>query len=199
MSMTNYSGLKASIANWLNRTDLTSEIPDFISLAETRMAHEIRIPTIEKKVLLTPNSEGYSLIPSDYLEVKDVFFNNKPLQRVSLTNIHTYSEASGTPTLFAREADKIKFFPTPTMSASDTLTMIYYYGVDPLSDSAPTNSLLQTAPELYLYGALVEAANFLGSDSGQWEMGYQTSYNRIMTHLRYSEFSGATPQIDNGY
>lgn len=199
MSITTYDGLKASIANWLNRDDLTNEIPDFITMAETRLAHEVRIPTLEKKALITVDTDGYSTIPADFLEVKDIFYNGTPLQRLSVTKMHTYSGESGTPLYFAREAGKLLFYPTPTMSASDSLEMIYYYKVDPLSDAAPTNVLLSTTPELYLYGSLVEAANFLGSDSSQWEMGYQTAYNRIMSHLRYSEFSGSTAQIANGY
>ena len=80
MSITNYSGLKASIANWLNRTDLTSEIPDFIELAENRIFHDVRVPTNEKTVLLTLSSDGYATIPSDFLEVKDVFFNYNPFR-----------------------------------------------------------------------------------------------------------------------
>ena len=34
MAITTYSELKTSIANFLDRDDLTSVIPDFISLAE---------------------------------------------------------------------------------------------------------------------------------------------------------------------
>ena len=50
MSLANYSGLKASVANWLNRTDLTAEIVDFIELAENRISHELRIPAMEKTI-----------------------------------------------------------------------------------------------------------------------------------------------------
>ena len=34
MPLTTYDELKASIADFLNRSDLTNAIPDFISLAE---------------------------------------------------------------------------------------------------------------------------------------------------------------------
>jgi len=199
MSLANYDGLKASVANWLNRTDLATEIPDFIALAESRLAHELRIPTIEKKSVITIDSEGYTTIPADFLEVKDVFFNDTPLSRVSVTQIHSYTARSGVPDYFAREAGKILFFPTPTLSASDRIEMIYYFEVDPLSDSAPTNVLMSTVPELYLYASLSEASKFLGSDGSRWEAAYQESYNRVMSHLRYAEFSGSTPQIFAGY
>lgn len=199
MSLNTYSDLKASIANWLNRDDIANEIPDFISLAESRIAHEVRLPTLEKKVLISLDTEGYTTIPVDFLEAKDVFFNDKPLERRSLAEIKSYEPYSGIPIYFAREVGKLTFFPKPTMGATDKLEMIYYQQVASLSDSAPTNVLLSTVPELYLYGSLVEAANFLGSDSSQWEMNYQTAYNRIVQHSRDSEGSGSTVQIANGY
>ena len=43
MALTSYSELKSSLADWLNRDDLTSVIPDFISLAEAQI--ERRLPT----------------------------------------------------------------------------------------------------------------------------------------------------------
>ena len=44
MALTNYSSLKTSIANWLNRSDLTSEISDdFIKLVEADMNSKLRV------------------------------------------------------------------------------------------------------------------------------------------------------------
>ena len=34
MALTTFSGLKSSIADWLNRSDLTNQIADFIALTE---------------------------------------------------------------------------------------------------------------------------------------------------------------------
>ena len=77
--------------------------------------------------------------------------------------------------------------------------MIYYYDVGRLSATATTNVMLSTAPELYLYGALVEASNFLGSDGSRWEAGYQQAFARLIKHARDSEFAGSTPQVNSGY
>lgn len=199
MSLSNYDGLKASIANWLNRDDLTNEIPDFIELAENRIFHEVRIPTNEKTVLLTLSTDGYATLPSDFLEVKDVFWNYQPLKRVSLTELHSYVTRSGAPDYFARETYRLKFFPTPTVVASDEMRMIYYYDVGRLTSTSTTNVMLSTAPELYLYGSLVEAANFLGSDPSKWEVGYQSAYSRLVKHTREAETAGSTPQVNSGY
>jgi hypothetical protein len=42
MSLTTYSELQSSIADWLNRTDLTSQIKDFITIAESRLDRELK-------------------------------------------------------------------------------------------------------------------------------------------------------------
>ncbi len=38
-----YTGLQASIAGYLHRADLTSNIPDFVALAEARIARDLRL------------------------------------------------------------------------------------------------------------------------------------------------------------
>ena len=42
MALTTYNELKTSLADWLNRQDLTSTIPDFISLAEAQIERQLR-------------------------------------------------------------------------------------------------------------------------------------------------------------
>jgi hypothetical protein len=42
MALTTYAELKTSIADFLNRDDLTSAIPDFITLAEADMQRRVK-------------------------------------------------------------------------------------------------------------------------------------------------------------
>ncbi len=42
MALTYYTGLKTSIADFLNRDDLTSVIPDFVALAEAQINRDVR-------------------------------------------------------------------------------------------------------------------------------------------------------------
>jgi hypothetical protein len=198
MSFSTYSELKSAIADWLNRTDLTNQIPDFITLAENRISHELRIPAIEKSIILNVAS-GYATLPSDFLEAKDVFCNYDPLTRVSLSEIHRLESRSGTPELFARETYRLMFYPTP-VGDDDEIRMIYYYDVGRLSDSQTSHVLLDLAPELYLYGALVEATDYLGGDQlGAYEAKFQAAMSRLVKHSRDSEVAGATPIVSSGY
>lgn len=200
MSLTTYDGLKLSVADWLNREDLSSVIPDLIELAENRIFHELRAPINEKTADLTLGADGYTTIPNDYLEVKDLFWNYTPLTRISLTALHSYIARSGQPPeFFAREQSKFLVFPVPTVQAADTLRMIYYFTPEHLSSTVTTNSIFQTAPELYLYGTLVEAANYLGSDGSRWEGAYQSAMGRTLQHAKTSEYAGATTQVQSGY
>lgn len=199
MSLTTYDGLQASIANWLNRTDLTSEIPDFIALAEDRLSQEVRVPTTEKTAAVILDANGAVTIPADFLELKYAFYNENPLERVSLTELRGYVKTSGDPVIFAREARQFVFQPIPTMTATDRLIFIYYKDVPALSALNPTNELLEMAPQLYLYSSLVEASNFLGSDPSRWETSYQSALSRLLLHARSAEFAGSTPQISSGY
>lgn len=199
MSLNTYDGLKASIANWLNRTDLATEIPDFIALAEDRLSQEVRVPTIEKTISITLDTNGAFDIPADFLELKYAFYNDNPLQRVSLNELRDFASTSGSPDIFAREARKFIFQPIPTMTATDKLNLIYYKNVPVLSALNPTNELLEMGPQLYLYGSLVEASNFLGSDPSRWETSYQSALSRLLLHARTAEFAGSTPQISSGY
>ena len=41
MSIGNYAELQTAIANFMARSDLTSQIPDFITMAEARMSREL--------------------------------------------------------------------------------------------------------------------------------------------------------------
>jgi hypothetical protein len=50
MSIATYSELKTAVANYLARTDLTDQIPDFIRFAEIRLRRELRIRQMLKTV-----------------------------------------------------------------------------------------------------------------------------------------------------
>ena len=200
MSLTTYDGLKLSVADWINRDDLQNVIPDLIELAENRIFHELRTPVNEKTINMTLSSEGYATLPSDFLEVKDLFWNYNPLERISLSQIHSYIPRTGSsPEYFARETYRLRFFPVPTMLDTDEVRMIYYYDVGRLSSTNTSNVVFAAAPELYLYATLAEAANYLGSDGSRWEGGYQNAMGRLLQHAKTAEYAGSTASVQSGY
>ena len=73
MALTSYTTLKASIANWLNRSDLTDEIADdFIVLTEADFNSKLRVRKMIAQSTITIDSETES-IPTGFLQVRDFY------------------------------------------------------------------------------------------------------------------------------
>lgn len=205
MSITTYSELKAALADWLNRDDISDDrLGDFVSFAENRIFHELRIPTMERVVLLDTDSAGKAYIPADFLEAKDVFFNGAPLDRTSLSDLTSRGAAVGKPQTFARENGLLVFWPNPgdITGTDDELRMIYYAEPDRLSATNAANSVFLLAPDLYLYGALVAAGVYVSvapEKLALWQQSFGDLMQRLIGHARQAEVSGSTLTIKSGY
>jgi hypothetical protein len=87
MSFATYSDLQTSIANYLARSDLTSIIPDFITLAENRLRRELRIRQMLKSVTTsTVSGDATVELPSDFLEIRDFVVMTNPIQPLSYSS-----------------------------------------------------------------------------------------------------------------
>ena len=166
MSITTYDGLKTSIANWLNRDDLTSVIPDFIALAEASIARDMRHFKQEKRVTTDVN-ERYENLPNDWLEIQQVQFSDggiiSSMSSAEMERMRSANDTTAKPRYMRLTADQIEFYPAP--DASYEVTMQYYARVPALDDTNTTNWLLRDAPDVLLYGALVASAPYLADDA----------------------------------
>lgn len=170
MAITNYGELKTAIADWLDRSDLTSRIPDFISFAEARihygsaqgpmMLQPVRLRAMETEVDLTITS-GRATLPTDFLEARRILFLSDPTQIIELLAPELFWRmdaglSSGRPRRATIEGSDLILSPSPDTSNDVQLT--YFAKFTTLSGDADTNWLLQNAPDIYLFAALVEAA-----------------------------------------
>lgn len=165
MSLDTFANLKTAIADHLGRSDLTSYIPDFITLAEARHKREIRIREMVTRSAITVNARQISL-PTGFLEAKTFRLLTSPVTVLKPTNFdymnQVRDETSGKPSYFVI-SNEIEFDKTPDSSYSGEI--VYYKAFTALSDGATSNSLLTRAPDAYLYGALVASAPFLLDDA----------------------------------
>lgn len=167
MTISTYSDLKTQIAAFLNRSDLTTQIPVFVQLAESRIFYgsdPLRVQDMETSTNLTFNTQRVSL-PSDFLERRRVYIANGTskieLEYKAPAQFWSLSEASqsGTPKYFTIEKSEIVLAPSP--DSSYTGYLLYYAKYDDLSSDSDTNWLLTNAPGVYLDGALMEAFSYL--------------------------------------
>jgi hypothetical protein len=76
VALTTYSELKASVADFLNRTDLTTTIPDFIALAEADINSHFDLRTVESDQALTAvTNSRFIALPAGFREPQNLWIN----------------------------------------------------------------------------------------------------------------------------
>tara|TARA_R100001230_G_C5588961_1_gene105703 strand:+ start:37 stop:711 length:675 start_codon:yes stop_codon:yes gene_type:complete len=203
MALTSYTTLKASIANWLNRSDLTDEIADdFIVLTEADFNSKLRVRKMITQSTITIDSETES-IPTGFLQVRDFYIlsgsTKYPLRYMTPPQMDQVKGTSvtGIPQAYTILGDTFRFTPKPDSSYTGYLN--YYKKFDALSSTNATNFILTDHPAIYLYGSLFHAANFLGGYNPQqvqtWQQMYATALERLELNDREDQFSGSPLQI----
>lgn len=198
MALSTYAELKTSIGDWLNRADLATTIPDFISLAEAQIERNLRTRQMIVRANASFDSE-YGAVPSDFLETKSLKLTSTnpitPLQFLSIDDMdETRSQytASGKPRFFTVVGNQLRIAPTP--DSTYTAELIYFAKLTKLSNSVTVNWLLTSSPDIYLYGALLQAAPYLQDDARiqTWATLYERALNDLKTADARASTSGGS-------
>lgn len=192
MAITNYSELQTSIANFLARDDLTTQIPDFISLAESRMSRELQARSQEKRATANlTGGDAFVSLPTDLRSVRLVKLNTSPKEVLEyytpakLDELYA-SNSQGKPRAYTIIGGEIKFAPNP--DTTYTAELVYMEGIPDLSDSNSTNIILTRHPDAYLYGALAAASVYLMDD--QKTTVYEQLFTRAIDEIKREEERG---------
>lgn len=168
MALTNYGELKTAVANWLNRDDITARVPEFIALAENRINLDLRVRLMETSTTLTTASATRTVaLPSGWRQARSVYISGTPNVRLEYRTPVNYwsiysSLTSAKPTVYTIEGENMLFGPVP--DAIYSVPVMYYQEITALSADGDNNGLFTLSVGLYLYGALIESAPFLGND-----------------------------------
>ena len=206
MAITNYSELKSAIADWLDRTDLTDQIPDFITLAEARHKRDFKLRRMETRVTAdTIADTEYYTLPDNYVAMRNIQLNTDPktsleyLTPEQMDRIYAGSN-KGKPKAYSIIGNDIQLRPLP--DSVYEIEILYFKHFAPLSDSAPTNEMLTNHPDAYLYGALVEAEPYLQNDKRlqTWSSLYDRAKQDIISSNERDRHSGVAPttRVDYG-
>ena len=186
MALANYADLQSSVATWINRTDLTAVIPDFITIAEAHHSRDLRLrKQINSTTIPTiPNTRGVAL-PSDFLEFENVSLLASPERQLTyapvehLDIVYPNGGTAAMPSLYTVEADQLLFGPTP--DAVYSISVLYFARFPSLTISS-TNWLMTNHPTTYLYAALMEACIYIKDKSGAAE--YKALYEKVTKDLQ---------------
>jgi hypothetical protein len=163
--ISNYATLQSTIADYLNRSDLTSQIQTFIQFVEADLNSRLRAREMIVRATTT-NDDEFVKLPLDFLEAINLQINGgmSPLRYITLdeADIVNARKALTVPTFYSLMNGAIELVPPPAQDIE--IEMVYYGKIPALSDSNPTNWMLLKAPDVYLYGAMVHASPYLMDD-----------------------------------
>jgi hypothetical protein len=179
MALNNLAGLKASAAAWIERSGdpaVSTIIDDCVTLCEARInkTPSMRIPEMETEGTLTL-IDGKAQLPVDFLAMKRVVANTSPQRLLQYAEPGWFSQAyplGGTDEssgFYTIAGTLSPGGPGPTQQmlhsrSPATLGIVYYARVPSLATVDP-NWLLIKAPDIYLYGTILELLVALEGDA----------------------------------
>ena len=160
MALNTNADLQASIADWLNRSDLSAQIPDFLTLAQLKINRRLSI--VEQEILteITPVAQSTTLPVGTKFVISVSDSKGRPIEAVSMSELLDYAPECGAVTRYSVSGDNIYFAPTPESTSTETYSVLYSADKDLNGgDNGPV--LLQ---DIYLNAALHEAYVYLKDD-----------------------------------
>lgn len=205
MAINTYATLVSASTEWLARdqdTTLTARIPDFITLCEAKLNRDLYHVKMEKRSYASfnlSNSEPeYVSLPSDFQSMRRIRLSSvtgKPrLEYKSQMELDDYrtrnGNTTGQPKYFTIFGDELEFCPTP--DSAYTIEMVYRATLSALTSINTSNWLLSFAPDIYLYGTLLEATPYMQQDEriAVWAAGFSSALEALNRSSISMQFNG---------
>lgn len=201
MALSTYSELQASVAGWLNRSDLTVVIVDFVALAEATIKRRLRRRTARASI---PIASASVTLPADCAELRSISFvstsygQDLPIRigtPEQLAEVRARHSATGRPVQAAVIGAQLVFAPAP--DAVYTADITYFQQLTPLTASAPSNVVLTEAPDAYLFGALLQAAPYLAHDERipVWQSRFDAAIDELNAVREHEELNASVRPV----
>lgn len=184
--MTTHAVLKADVAGFLVKTNLTSDMATFVRMGEAKIARRVRVRAQETTSTLTVTSSTTAL-PTDYLSMRSVTVdvaNKRTLEQMTPETIREAAvwDRGGDALAYSIEGTNIIVAPAQT---NTDLNIVYFARFDALSADDDTNWLLTNAYDVYLYAVCEAAAIWLHDEVK--EAKYSALFDRAVSELEDAE------------
>jgi hypothetical protein len=198
MSLSDLTGLRTQIQSFLNRDDLAPSVDTFIALAQSQINRDVRHWRMERREPITLDAR-YVPLPADWVETIRLVGSDRvrALQLASADAMERLRPGAiaGQPYYYRHTAGQIELFPEPGDSYAGEI--LYFSRVPDLTDADPVNWLLIEAPDVYLYGSLLQTAPFLMDDARleTWGTLYGAGVKRLNESGEAAAMSGSSLKI----
>ena len=174
MAIVSYATLLTEFEAYLERTDFSPRFPTFLRLTESDVQKTLNDDP-NMFVRATATAAGrFTALPTDFGQMIAVDLGgvgSGKMQAVTAADFTAYDDKSGIPSVYAIIGNDLALAPSNTTA---TISMVYKRNIPALTVSNTTNWLLAKAPEVYLYGALMQASAFGWDDNRVplWQAAY---------------------------
>lgn len=197
MQIDTYDNLKTALVDWSERADIPSgQLEQFIFLAENDASQQLRVPAMENKVELI-SSGGRLGIPFDFMELRRLTYTggevDTTLEYLPWDQFVAISNNDSTNTMyFSRQG--AYWYLHASLADGATVDCYYYRFIPALSDTVPTNWLLQVSPQAYLYGSLKYLYEFVfqADRAAYWGDKLDKELNKLQAIADLSEHRGSS-------
>lgn len=199
-----YASLQTSVADWLAKSNLTTFIPAFIQNWEEKFYRQPRNYGKWMESSLSVSFSSTATVPSDYLSARVFYLNGQTRQPLVVSSLeqlyakYPRASSSGIPAWISRDGANFVFGPVP--NGTFTLNGTYYAKPTLLrsfTSDAAAHYLILNAPDLLLYGALLQAVPFIKDDARIpiWQGFYNDALNDYRDLMKAQNFSGGSMQV----
>ena len=135
--------------------------------------------------------------PSDWVETIRLHLTGQKTSAMDLLSTQAMADkrqgaenVAGKPRYYAHSEGQFEVFPTP--DGSYAAELLYIQQIPSLSDSATTNWLLTSYPDIYLYGSLLNSAPYLAEDGRAevWARLYGEAVDKLNLTSEQAAYSG---------
>lgn len=191
-----FTSLQEDVRRYLERGGATDpivydQIPRLITLAERRIARELKIQgfqtvvntTLQANLAVYPKPDRWRDTISINVGTGANYNTHSPVFTRSYEYVRSYwpnETETGTP-LFYADYDYSNWIFAPTPDAAYPMEVLYYELPPLLDDTNQTNWLTEFAPNILLYGVLVEATPFVKDD--ERVQLWQSYYDRALAAI----------------
>jgi hypothetical protein len=203
---TDLKGIRDSVKQWSQRRNIDdATLNDFIEIALSRANRMLRIPPLEGFSALPVDVNGFAELPPNFIEAIELQFvsggREYILDRKAISEVDYLSNSprGGSPCVFGRFGN---YFRVAPWNLGDELfvNLYYYKSLPPLVQDTDLNWFTEQAPELLLYGALTELADYTRDrDSRQvWDGKFSQEVSTLQAVEDRAAWSGSTIGVTPG-
>lgn len=185
--------LTASVAKWLNRTDLADVIPDFVRMAEAEFARDPRIRSSFQTVVVDGyTADGEIALPSDLLELQELRVAGAA--HIPLPHPDWRNRVTGA--YFTRIGNVVHITGKP--AAAYRLT--YLQKLPQLAFPSDSNWLLREHYDVYLWKCCEQGSVWMRDVEATqgYNQKYEMAVNSLLTANNYHAWGGGPVEVQSG-